>query len=320
MRAHLFRLLMVLLALAALYLAYRTLRQYSWDEIKNSFAAIPAADLLLSVSFMVFSYVTLTGFDTLALRYLGKELAYRRIALAAFTSLAIGHNVGVAALSSGAIRYRFYSKWGLGAAEVGTLIVFCGMTVALGQLTLAGLAFLIRPDRFAGFLNLPAMMPGLVGGGMLAAVAAYVGLCFLVRRTLTVRRFVFTLPSGRMACAQVVLGTLNYLFVGGCLYHLVKAGGDIGFFQTAGAFVMANLVAIVTHVPGGIGIIEATIAFLLRSPEIGAIIAFRAIYFFLPLPFALICLALGGVLERDEEPVDGEKRAASARLAAKNHR
>lgn len=38
---------------------------------------------------------------------------YPRAALASFTSLAIGHNVGVAALSSGAVRYRFYSRWAL---------------------------------------------------------------------------------------------------------------------------------------------------------------------------------------------------------------
>src|SRR5690606_20540795 len=100
---------------------------------------IPAANIALAFAFAACSYLCLTVFDFLALRYAGKPLSYPRAALASFTSLAIGHNVGVAALSSGAVRYRFYSRWGLDAEEIAKLIVFCAVTVSLGLVTLAGL-------------------------------------------------------------------------------------------------------------------------------------------------------------------------------------
>ncbi|AWI60483.1 hypothetical protein AB395_00005306 (plasmid) [Sinorhizobium fredii CCBAU 45436] len=97
----------------AAWLIYRTLRQYTFDEIVRSVLQIPVGHLLAGIGFVFLSYFCLTLFDTLAVRYVGQKLPYRQVALASFTSLSIGHNVGVAALSSGAVRYRFYSRWGI---------------------------------------------------------------------------------------------------------------------------------------------------------------------------------------------------------------
>ena len=80
------------------------------------------------------------------MRYAGRALPYPKIALASFTSLSIGHTLGFAVFSSGAIRYRFYAGWGLSAGDVGRIIVFCGVTIALGLATVGGLAAVIRPD------------------------------------------------------------------------------------------------------------------------------------------------------------------------------
>ena len=53
---------------------------------------------------------------------------------------------------------------------------------------------------------------------------------------------------------------------------------------------IANASALITHVPGGLGVIESVVAFLLPQARlIGALVAFRFIYFLVPL-------ALGGGL------------------------
>jgi len=48
--------------------------------------------------FTAASYLSLTGFDYLGMRYAGARLAYRRAALASFTGLSIGHTLGLAPL------------------------------------------------------------------------------------------------------------------------------------------------------------------------------------------------------------------------------
>lgn len=98
--------------LLAAYLLRRIFNEHGWDEIRRSVAEIPAVRLGLTAAFAAASYLCLTVVDFLAVRSAGHRVAYRRCALASFTALSIGHTVGLAVLSSGAIRYRFYSGWG----------------------------------------------------------------------------------------------------------------------------------------------------------------------------------------------------------------
>src|SRR5690349_5657848 len=92
----------------AVYLLYRIFEQYSFEDIMRSVRSIPASHFLLSILAAAASYASLTGFDYLAIRSLGKNLPYRKVALASFVSLSLGHTIGFAGLSSGAFRYRYY--------------------------------------------------------------------------------------------------------------------------------------------------------------------------------------------------------------------
>ncbi|MCA1367298.1 UPF0104 family protein [Bradyrhizobium sp. BRP14] len=284
------------------WLIYRALSQYTFHEIASSAGQIPAGHLLAAIGFVFLSYFCLTLFDTLALRYVGQDLAYPRIALASFTSLSIGHNVGGAALSSGAIRYRFYSRWGLSVEEVAKVILFCGITVGLGLATLAGLCSLVMPAGVARISGLSETGALLLGTACLITSIGYVLLAHFVRGSLRVFRWRFQLPSLGIAAGQVIVGTANFLCVSACLHQLLLAFGSLSFLDTATAYVGASVTAIISHVPGGIGVLEAAVAFLLGdSASIGALITFRAIYFFLPLPLGLISLSVAEFVVRRNE-------------------
>ena len=288
-RTHMLHALIALAVLVAGWLIYRTLSQYSWEDIRNSVAAIPKGNFALALAFAACSYLCLTVFDFLALRYVGKPLSYPRAALASFTSLAIGHNVGVAALSSGAVRYRFYSRWGLDAEEIAKLIVFCGVTVGLGLITLAGLCLILLPGTAGKIAGFGTTASTSLGMACLALGASYPALAAFVRGELKVRSWRFALPPLRLAVLQVLIGTINFAFVAACLHQLLN--GEAGYMETTAAYVVGNLTALVSHVPGGLGVLEATIGFLLGgSASIGALIAFRLVYFFIPLPLGLVLL------------------------------
>ena len=300
-RTHILHVLVACAVLVAGWLLYRTLGQYSWEDISGSLAAIPKANFALALAFAAGSYLCLTLFDFLALRYVGKPLSYPRAALASFTSLAIGHNVGVAALSSGAVRYRFYSRWGLDAEEIAKLIVFCGVTVGLGLITLAGLCLLLLPGTAGKVAGLGTAASAALGIACLALGAAYLALAAFVRGELKVRSWRFALPQLRLAALQILVGTINFAFVAACLHQLLN--GDAGYLETTAAYVVGNLTALVSHVPGGLGVLEATIGFLLGgAASIGALIAFRVVYFFIPLPVGLVLLlASEALLGRNDE-------------------
>jgi glycosyltransferase 2 family protein len=271
------------------FLIWHTLRQHSFDQIVASVKAIPASRLAAAGGFALASYVALTGFDWLGLRYLGKPLPYWKAALASFTSLGLGHSIGFAGLSSGAIRYRFYSRWGLGVGDVAKLVVFCGATVGLGLLALGGAALLLRPDLGARVTGFDEGWVVALGVACLALTAGYVALAAWGPKAISIRGWSVEIPPVRLALGQIAVGVVNFALVAGCLHQALAAGAEVGYLSVASVYVIANTATMITHVPGGLGVIESVVGVLLPGADlIGGLLAFRAIYFFVPL-------AIGGI-------------------------
>lgn len=283
----------------AAWLLWRTLGRYDLAQLRTAVTAVPLHNLLLAAAFAAASYLCLTGFDFLATRYAGSRLPYRRVALASFTSLSLGHNIGFAALSSGAIRYRFYSRWGLDGPTVARIILFCAATVGIGLIVLAAMALLLQPE-------LAARVTGLSHGAVLGLGAAcailaltYLALAACVRRPLTWRRWSAEMPSLRLALGQMVIGPLNFACVAACLHQTLLGVADIPYLAVASAYVIANVATLVTHVPGGLGVIESVVQYLLPEADlIGALLVFRFVYFLVPL-------GLGGLSFAAAEALNG---------------
>jgi glycosyltransferase 2 family protein len=298
-------------ALAA-FLVYRALQQYSMSEVLESLKAISLRHLALGAAFTVSSFVCLTGSDTLAVRYTGSDLPYRKIALASFTSLSLGHTLGLAALSSGAVRYRFYTGWGLSPGDVGRIILFCAMTVAVGLATAGGIASLVQPALVAQMFKVTSAVVVAVGVLLLSVVVTYLGLAAFVHRPIRIRHFELPVPRLSLALGQVAVGTTDFLLVSAVLHQMLSATAEIGYFPVAATYVAANAAAIITHVPGGLGVIEAIILSLVPGANvIGALVAFRAIYYLVPFLIGCVVLALAELVRRQRRPV-AEPRPSSS--------
>lgn len=91
------------------------------------------------------SYGVMTGYDRLAIVYIRHPLDAGRVTLASFISYAFSNTIGFSLLTSGSIRYRLYSAWGLSAEEIARLITFTVLTFWLGIITVAGAVFVAEP-------------------------------------------------------------------------------------------------------------------------------------------------------------------------------
>jgi len=300
----------------AFFLLYRIFEQYSFDQVVQSVRSIPFWRFCFALLWAAASYLCLSCFDFLAIRSLGKSLPYAKVALASFVSLSLGHNIGFAGLSSGAVRYRYYRRWGLTAEDVAKIILFCGVTVGLGLVTLGALAMIINPVDAGHLLRIETATTRLAGSLGLAVPIAYAMLAFLVRGRLRLWRWSFQLPRFSIAVAQIAIGTINFVFVSACLHQVLSAFGSVAFFQSATAFVLANSAILATHVPGGLGVLEASVAYVVpKEASIGALIAFRCAYFFIPLTLGTTLLVISEVVFRrrsggaDDETDASQKRA-----------
>jgi glycosyltransferase 2 family protein len=286
--------------LLAAYLIWRISRRYDLDEVLASIGAIPAGRLILALGFAGMSYLCLTGFDWLALRYVGRPLPWRKAALASFIALSIGHNFGIAALSSGAIRYRFYARWGLSGSEIVKVIVFCALTVGLGLMILGGASLVLRPGLASEYTRLPRAIVLLAGWSCLGLAAAYLAVSVFNWQPVRIGKYLLYVPPFHLALGQAIIGPLNFAFVAACLYQGIVAVQEVSYLAVAASYVIANVTGMISHVPGGLGVIESVILFLMGGgPVIGAVLVFRIVYYFVPLALggsALVLIEFGLLL------------------------
>jgi phosphatidylglycerol lysyltransferase len=278
----------------ALFWLHHLLAQYRWQDILAHVHAIPEAKLVRAALFTLAGYGCLTLYDALAVRFAGARVPYPRIALISFMGYAIGHNVGLNTLSGGAIRYRAYTALGLGAKQIATIIAFGTVTFLLGAGLLLGLSLLTQAGMSGSVLHVHSSLAVLAGGALLAAVAAYLWLVCTRHEPLRFRRIVIPVPKPRVAFAQVGVACADLLCAASVLYVLLPQQAAISFGAFAGIYLIAIAAGVISNVPGGIGVFEAVLLLLLQSVSkdslLGALVAYRAIYYFAPFAVALALL------------------------------
>ncbi|MEA3063521.1 MAG: phosphatidylglycerol lysyltransferase [Sphingomonadales bacterium] len=283
---------LVAAALAALALvALRALfREVDVADVADAFSALEPWQIGAALSLTALSYAALTFYDVIALRMIGRRLPWRTAAFAAFTSYALSHNLGLSLVTGGSARLRIYGKAGLGAADVARVIAIAGATFWGGLLAVAALAILVDP----GALPFP-LDPGwaragaaaLLGSAMLAIPAGR-------GRTLRLAGWSLPLPTPAQAAGQAGIGFIDLLTASAALFVLVPHASLHAYAPFALAYVLACAAGLVSHVPGGLGVFEAVLAATLPGPKaelFAALIAYRILYYFVPLGCAVFLLA-----------------------------
>jgi len=298
----------------ALWVLHHALHQFSLADIQRSLHRTPWPAIGLSAGATVLSYWVLTGFDSLAARYVDVRLPYRRIALASFLAQAVSHSTGFAALTGTSIRYRLFSAAGISAGDVARIVAFCALTFGLGAASVMTAAMLLEPKPVGLAVALAAPTVRVIGVALLAVLCLYAALTFGRRRTLALRTWQIVLPTWRMTGAQTLLAAVDLLLAAGALYVLLPPASAPSFLAFVGLFAVAIFAGVVSHVPGGLGVFEGLMVVMLpqvpTNQVLGSLILYRAIYNLLPLVVAAIALGLIELLQR------GRMFAATARWLA----
>ncbi|MCC0178841.1 DUF2156 domain-containing protein [Waterburya agarophytonicola K14] len=289
----------ILLTLAlftlSLWAILQELRKYSLQDVFSSLNVIPNQYLLLAIALTAINYLLLTGYDTLAVRYVSQPLSYKRTSLVAIISYGISNSVGFALLSGSAIRYKFYSTWGFSAAKIAQIITFCNLSFWLGLFAVGGAVFAFTPLAIPKQLNLPFSSVRPVGFIFLTVILAYLLWTGLSQKPFKIRNWVVPHLPFKLSLAQIILISFDWMFAAGVLYVLLPVPKHFSFFSFFGIYLLAQIAGILSNVPGGLGVFETVLILLLSSSIasnqlFGMLIAYRAIYYFMPLIISILML------------------------------
>ena len=284
----------VCLFVAAVLILRHELKGYSYHDVMAEFRSTPWTSWLLAMGLTILNYLVLTASDSLALRYIGRPIAYRRLALASFIGYAFSHNTTI--VGGSAARYRIYSSLGLSAGEVARVVVVCGLTFWLGFFSLSGVALLLAPRHIPEALHLPISSIRPVGAVFLAIAGSYLLATALKRTPLHTRGWEFPLPSLHLSLGQLGISSLDWTLAAGVLYVLLPADPGLTFSRFLESFLLAQAAGLLSYVPGGLGVFETVIVILLAdvidtSSVVGSLLLYRLTYYLLPLGTASMLLA-----------------------------
>src|SRR5438105_13263645 len=110
-----------------------------------------------------------------------------------------------------------------------------------------------------------------------------------------------------MAIAQLLVAVVDWVAAGAVLYVLLPPGYHLSFLPVLAVLLRAQFAGILSHVPGGLGVFEAIVVLLLRpyvpaASIVGSLLAYRAIYYLMPLVIALSFL-IAFAVERQRDRV-----------------
>ncbi|MDX1927629.1 MAG: bifunctional lysylphosphatidylglycerol flippase/synthetase MprF [Pirellulaceae bacterium] len=285
-----------LLFVAALWMLHKELEAHHLSEFFSSLAALKRSSVALAVLLTIASYLILVSYDWLALKFVNKSVPIGTLVPISLASSAISNNFGTL-LGGSSIRYRMYSLCGLTATDVMMMSGFISATFWLGITGLAGFTFVFVPLPIPEQLHLPISNTQAIGWVCAAIAISYVLLCFLGKSTI---KFASRLPSGPMALSQLAAVAIDLLVAISVLYCLMPESISVGFFPLLAMYLLAILVGVISQVPGGLGVFELVLMWLIHPEHpdelFGSLLAFRAIYYLLPLAFALIGLSVNEVL------------------------
>lgn len=322
------------LALTVFTLAMLVLRAelnaHAYHDIERAVRAIPAAQRAKALLFTVIAFAALALYDLLALEYVGRlrrgstagspvtpggdgagpptGIGFRRAGFAGLIAYGVSQTLGFPAVTGAAVRYRFWSSWGLSTPEIARAASFVGATFTLGLVLVGGLALVLEPATELTALHVPPRDARAVGVLLLLAVMTFLAWSIhaggrsvhlpnaVTRFRSGSQRWTFDVPRPRFAFAQAAVALVDWAAAAAVLWVLLPASVRPPFAAFAGLFVVAQLAGILSHVPGGLGVFDTLIVLGLRpylpaGPVLAALVAYRAVYYLLPFAAALLLFA-----------------------------
>jgi phosphatidylglycerol lysyltransferase len=289
--------------LAALWVLHRELKLVHYPEIVDSVKQIPTARLMAALAATGLNYLVLTGYDWLAFRYIRRSLRYSRIALASFIGYAFSNSAGLSMLAGSSVRYRLYSAWGLSAREINKVVAFYTLTLWLGLFTVAGGVFIVKPVILPTWVHLPLASTRPLGCMLLLLLGIYLLSGIFKKKPLSVWGLEIPFPPIDLSLQQIALSGLDWLLAGSVLYILVGWSNELSFGSFLSIYLFGQISGLVSQVPGGLGVFESVITlglspFLPTPSVVASLLAYRLIYYLLPLLAATILLGSHELFEK----------------------
>lgn len=283
--------LTMLFFLALIVLFTLLAQRIEWNEVFATLADFKVRTLIIAAGLTLVSFLVYACYDLIGRTYIRQDLTWKQILPVGIISYAF--NLNLSAWVGGiAMRFRLYSRLGVSKSNIAKILGLSLTTNWIGYMLIAGVVFSSGLVRMPPGWKLSSDALQGVGVLLLLASAGYLAACrFSRRREWSIRGVEINLPSLRMAILQLLLGALNWSLMAAVIFTLLPSKLD--YPLVLGVLLISAIAGVITHIPAGLGVLEAVFVALLqheasRGSLVAGLLAYRAIYFILPLLITLV--------------------------------
>jgi uncharacterized membrane protein YbhN (UPF0104 family) len=279
------------LALLVLTLIAHEATRVDWPQVRHALAQLPPRVLALAALLALLSHALFSSYDLVARHQTGHRLSTPRTLGIAAVCYAFNLNFGslVGAL---AMKLRLYARAGLRAGEAARIIVVAIVTNWLGYFALGGTVLALAPPPLPPQIALSQAAVRAIGAAMVGVALAYLLLCARRHgREISWRGQRLAWPTLRVALWQLAVSTLNWALMGAVVWVLL--GQAAPYTTVLAVLLLAAIAGVATHVPAGLGVIEAVFVASLggalpSAHVLAALLSYRAVYYLAPLALASV--------------------------------
>lgn len=257
------------------------LRNYEWPTL------LGAALLALA------GHVAAATYDLVGKRCVDHPLPDRQVFAINFIAYAFSINLG-GVLGGWGTRMRLYSRFSLKARQIARIIALAFVTNWSGFILLSAIV-LLWPLRLPVDLAVEQVPWRLAASVLLfSTVIAYLLVCRFGHDRhwrIRIRDLSLRLPPIRLALVQLGLSSASWLLMALTLDHLLPQ--QVPFNQVLAVLFLGSVIGAASHVPGSLGVLEASVLWLFGAQAeplnvLAALLAYRALYYLVPLLIAAI--------------------------------
>ena len=287
----------------ALFMLWRMLHHISMFQVLNQINSLPFITIISAIGTTAISFSSFAGYDWTASRYVLSPLPVARAALGGCCAYAVSGVVGGSFISGGAIRYRIYSPYGLTPGQIAGLTVFSTLGFSIAVHLVVVLVAVSAPNEFAVLLG---VSPGFILTAAIGVASVIIAVALIIwcgRVQKEDKSWVFFTQIGRWRlrvpnptlCALEILFSVTDIVAAASTCWILLPAGVVDFVPFVAIFVIALILGLSSHVPGGLGVFEGVMLAALGDrilPEVltATLILYRFIYTLLPLVIALLVL------------------------------
>ncbi|MEM1129962.1 MAG: bifunctional lysylphosphatidylglycerol flippase/synthetase MprF [Pseudomonadota bacterium] len=303
------RVLAVIVPLAIAVIAFIVLHslasETSWADLSAAIANQTRVHIAGAIVATFISLAAVSQLDPVSLSAMGARVPWIVATATGAAASAVSNMLGFSWLTGMSVRYRVYAARGIDVARFSGALGVSWSTYALAMILLTGLLLLWRPQALADLISLSPTIDTVIGVAYLALTAFVFLWLWLGPSKLHVGKWQVTLPAVWPTIKLTFFASLDLAATAMVLWFLLPENLGVGPVQFFIIFLVALLLGVISHSPGGLGVFEATIVAGLgtgsQADVLAALILYRIIYTLTPFVLAMLGLTTAWLITRRQQ-------------------